>query len=1293
MSMSTLWAVSRFYNADRLSSNLITCITQDRQGYIWIGTEYGLNRFDGVHFDQFYADDRSEGPLLGNHILRLLKDSQGELWILFRNGLQRYDENTRTFQTVRFDSNEEMLLSDIIQCQDGSLLVLTPAKGLWMVHPETMTATQDATLSRWKLPASSHKVLEDDKARLWICSNNHGFMLIDRKTGKSKTYDESTLGSKGTSAVGQDAHGRILVLSRKHILLFNEETLQLEPLITFDRKLSARHLFRTPQGELLVGTFGRGIYRVDVPERELMPMYEEETAALVSGEPKVNALMVDALQNVWIGCFQQGLVCLSSQQMPFSFRSLTDINTENEGQLTTLFSDRQGRVYFGYEKGGIVSLDDHGRQAGQWLAPHTVISGVDDGHNWLWIGTYNNGVYRMNLQTHEVKWMEALTGERIKSITFDRQGNAYLAVFNKGLRSYISDGSQERTLAKGKLQLHNPYINVLMTDSKGMIWIGHYYGFDLYDPTSDRLQEVTMDTTLRKSTIYAISETKDGLIWLGTNHGLYGYDRQKKVWEHYSKTEGLPNEIVCGIIETEDGSLWLSTYRGLSQMNRTTGQFTNYYKGGGLQEMSYSRGIYLHSAGGYMMFGNDNGITYFRPKDVKPAEFLRSIALTTLLIGNLQQTVMDNQITLSHLDNTFTLRFSTMDFRDPDNIIYEYRFSDEPKDVWHQTTPGEAEITFTHLSVGRHQLEVRAIDNGLRSEATKIDIRITPPWYRSWWAYTLYIVILGGIALMLWLNWRHKQLAETNEEKIKFFVDVSHELRSPLTLIKSPLETLLGQQHDTQTQRALRNISRNTDRLLSLINEILSIRKIEKGQMRLHYAETPMTTFLADICHNYDYLAEKRKIQLTFQSEDESLLAWVDHEHFDKVINNLLTNAMKYVNDKGQIDVLLRKTTDGKSGQGYAEMVVRDDGTGIDEQQLQHVFERFYQASARPQSGQMGYGIGLNLAYKVVRLHGGTIEAHNRTDVEHGSEFIVRMPLGNDHLPKDQLVDADYFVTKEERLTAPVDNYIDEKHRSSRKKTTNRVVVVDDDAEMRNFLSTELGFTYHVAAYADGQQAWGAINETLPDLVISDVVMPVMDGFELLHRIKNNTKTSHIPVILLTTKTEHQSRMEGLEEGADAYMDKPFNLEELEARAAGLIANRLRMKGKFSGNQEQEGVVKPIELKGNDAQLMERIMANINERLSDEDFNVEALAEAVGLSRVQLHRRVKEITGISVGEFIRNLRLQQAAKLLAKGDVTVSQVTYAIGMANPTHFTTAFKKYFGVTPTEYMNKHKEQADS
>lgn len=1290
----------RLYTAEELSSNQITSLCQDRQGYIWIGTEYGLNKFDGVYVKQYYNDEERPQSLLDNIVRMLFTDRDGVIWVVTNRGVQWYNRTGDSFETVTFDGDPHTDVNDLCQAPDGSIWMLHAERGVYTLSPGERAAQPLETVNALLRDGNRcDNMFLDNNGNLWIAFENGGLQRINPRTQETHFYHHADLQNNRVVDLAEN-QGRIYASTYGSLLQYNAENDRFQPLVSYPR-MAVQKLFPGQEGHLLTATSGNGLWDMDLQTGTCSPVEEitPQRHANLS-QDKVSAYLKDRDGNVWIGCNQKGLLFADARPSPFHFLPLSTIQTNNGNVLRSVFADKNHHVYLCQERGGITSITHEGKALAHWMGQHTVMSIWEDGDDNFWVGTYRNGLYHLDIRSGKEVHVAATGDQRIGSITRDREGNLYIAAFNDGLRSFSPDGKQERTLAGGRLPLHNPYLNTLFTDGEGRIWIGHYYGIDVYDPQADKLVDMPVHPSLRSAIVYAIGQSPyDRSIWIGTNKGLFQYYTEgadKGTWKRFTTQDGLPNDIVCDLVILADGTLWISTYRGMGRIT-TDGTFTRYYRGNGLEEWSYLRSVGCYSAFGEVIFGNQNGITYFVPGAIPADKFSQGITLTAMRMGDIDVNASTlsggrpiltrpleetDHISVSHQDNTFSLRFSPMDFRDPQSIFYEFRFAGGPKGQWYRTEAGRSEIYFSHLSTGNNHLIVRACENGVFSPEKQLTIHVMPPWYRTWAAYVFYALLLVGV-LVLWLrSARNRRLAEMNEDKIKFFVDISHELRSPLTLIKSPLSQLLATPQDPQTTRALRNMERNTNRLLTLTNQILSIRKMEKGQMTLHYAKTPLADFVSDICHDYDYQTEKRQVTLHFRNEAPETVVWIDRDNFDKVVTNLINNAIKYTGEKGHIDVVVRE--DGR----FAELLVQDDGPGIDEAQLKRIFERFYQTSARPAAGQMSYGIGLNLTQKIVALHGGSVQAQNRADGQ-GSVFTVRLPLGTSHLPQDQLVGEDYFAGGAGAdKSLPVTDA--DRPRKIRRKTTYHIAVVDDDDEIRHFLETELGESYHVHAYPDGQKALEGIVDTVPDLVVSDIVMPVMDGVELLKRLKASTTTSHIPVILLTTKTEHESRIKGLEEGADAYVDKPFNLEELETRIAGLIANRVRMKGKFSGAQEQQDTVRQVELKGNDAALMERIMQAINERLDDSEFNVEALGDAVGLSRVQLHRRVKDITGITVGEFIRNLRLQQAARLLEEGDITVSQVTYAVGFANPTHFSAAFKKHFGVTPSEYLGKHQKR---
>ena len=1275
----------RLYGNDMLSSKLVTSICQDSRGYVWIATEYGLNRFDGVYFTQYYADT---GEGLANNQVQNVMPCGGGVLVDMYSSVQLYTPDDNRFHDIRLKDAPAVSVKSIVTTPSGDVWLVNSGHGIWQVDLKKMEARPVAKVNRAVGGYKLKSALMDKRGRLWLSTLENGLVMYDTRTNRVLRFLDDAANRTKVAGIMEDAKGRVVVATNNNgIYLPDGRTGAIAKLCDV-KGVTVMRSFCDSNGGMYLGTSIYGMWRVDINGRRAVPLYTPAELPLM---PRADAWAFcrDKDGNAWIGFHRGGLLFVSQRQQPFGYIAMDGVDGDNGSNVLAVAAAANGSLYVGKEGNGLFELTQSGEVGGRWLHGKGVSAIMPAGGGKVWVGThYNDGVCLLDTRTGSARWIadKDIVGSYVKGIAADKRGNIYLACFNKGLYSFTPDGLSRRTLCGGRMQLHNRYLNVLKADSRGLLWIGHYYGIDAYDPGRDRVLDLTMDSTMRTAVTYTIAETRDGLMWFGTNHGLFSYDTARRAWKHYTKADGLPVETVCGIAEGGDGSLWVSTFRGLCRLDRRTGRMATFYRGNGLEDDNYLRGACGVSPFGLVYFGNERGLTFFMPQKVQVASFQRGVTITGLYLQGRQVVMPEDAIRLDYRDNTFTLRFSTMDFREADNIYYEYRFKDEPRGVWHQTAAGTSEITLTHLAPGSHQLFVRACEGGVTSDIKKIDIRITPPWWRSWWAYTLYIMAALAVIALAFTAYRRKQQADNNESEIRFLIDVGHELRSPLTLIKSPLDMLLRHGYDQQTDRALRGMKRNTDRMLQLVNQILSIRRIEKGQMRLHYAQTDMTQFVADIVHDYDYEAEKRKITLSFTADGDGLKAYIDRDNFDKVVNNLLTNALKYTQDGGEVTVAL--AADG----GRLRLTVTDNGQGIDEEQLKRVFDRFYQVSSRTASGQLGFGIGLNLTYKLVKLHGGDITARNRTDGQTGSVFTVTLPQGAAHLAKDSIVDGSYFADKTEkdnRRRAESGTAADDepKQRKPRRATNYRVAVVDDDEGIRSFLASEMGLDYHVDTYANGREALEAVTDTLPDLVVSDVMMPEMDGFTLLRRLKNNTKTSHIPVVLLTTKVEQAARVEGLDYGADAYIDKPFDLEELLATAASLIANRQRVRGKFSGVQEQKEAVKPIELKGNDAQLMEKIMKVVNDRLSDSDFNVEALAADVGLSRVQLHRRVKEMTGITIGEFIRNLRMQQAARLFEQGDITVSQVTYAVGMVNPNHFAAAFKKYFGVTPSEYMAKH------
>ena len=542
------------------------------------------------------------------------------------------------------------------------------------------------------------------------------------------------------------------------------------------------------------------------------------------------------------------------------------------------------------------------------------------------------------------------------------------------------------------------------------------------------------------------------------------------------------------------------------------------------------------------------------------------------------------------------------------------------------------------------------------------------PWYSSTEAWIFYIAAMITIAAYAMWQYEKNKREELEEAKMRILINATHDIRSPLTLIIGPLNKLKQRITDKESRAEIDTIDRNAQMLLLLVNQILDERRIDKKQMHLHCQNTDLTALATGVAAMFQSNARQHDINLTVESAG-AVYAWVDRTNFEKVIQNLLSNSFKFTSDGGEICIRL------KQNDTNIVIEVADTGIGFHEENTEKLFDRFYQGKNTTGTRSAGTGIGLNLCRTLIQMHGGKIKAANRTDGKHGALMTITLPTGNKHLKPEEIIEGE--TTPEKQQTSIV-------KRNSSKSL--KILLVDDDDEILKYVCNELGEWYKFDGASNGKEALHALLSNHYDLVVSDIVMPVMDGISLLKNIRGNSLISDIPVILLTSKTDAADRLEGFKKGADAYLPKPFDMAELHIMIDNLIGRMRHLKGKFSGAQSQEGKVEQIKVKGNNDVLMERIMKSVNKNLANPDFNVEELTNDVGISRAQLHRKMKEITGISAGEFIRNLRLEQAARLIGEGKINITQVAYNVGFNNQTHFSTVFKKHFGMSPTEYAEK-------
>ena len=990
---------------------------------------------------------------------------------------------------------------------------------------------------------------------------------------------------------------------------------------------------------------------------------------------------------------------VSKESTPFHFWSIPTREYPKAGVITALYKDNDGHIVSGVEGEGVFKITSEGNITDHLFSGKTVSSIYKDYSGNLWFGGYYSGLYMQDTKGNVRFMLPEIKLKDIKKITGDDKGNLYLSLFGSGFIRYHVPTHTVTEYKSSSDGLRNNWIYTLLLDSKERLWIGHCNGVDYFDPVTEKFTPV-LSQSLGSFITYSLLEDVRGNIWAGTNKGLMCYHPGTKELHYYDEEDGLSNNFVYGLAEDERGNIWCSTLKGINLIKVAENKIASYYSERGLVDNEYTIGANYQSMNGLIYLGGVKGITTFHPDSVTAQKGKSTVILSNLYLGGEVVTaksksgrkpILDtfvtraDKISLAYEDNTFTLEFSTLDYRNSGNIFYEYRIREYEKN-WTSTQLGINQITYNHLNSGKYTFEIRACENGQYTPVKVIRIDIAAPWWRSSLAYACYALILLAVAFQIYLSVRRRHQKEMNEERIKLFINLSHEIRSPMTLIVSPLENLLKRDYDADTMKMLRLMQKNANRIINLMNQLLDMRKIEKGQLNIYCVETDMVDYIKELISLFTYQAEKRNINLHFDYKQEELPAWIDPNNFDKVLVNLLSNAFKYTPDGGEIKISLReKVNELTAGdlQHFIEIEVIDSGSGIDANKLEKIFERFYQAPSNGSNGSIGFGIGLNLCRMIVKLHHGTINACNRQDAQ-GSRFIIHIPYGKDHLKKSEWTDAENKTTSRVPSVLELSHESEEETAKTRNHKANyKIVIVDDDDEILRFLEAELSSQYKVYICRNGKEGLQTILKQQPDLIISDVVMPEMDGVSLLKTIRNNPNVSHIPFILLTSKAEYKDRIEGLSKGADVYLGKPFVVEELRVHIKNLIETRLLLKGKFSGVRDQAGKIEIAENKSGDERLMERVMNVMNKFLDDSEFNVEMLAREVGLSRVQLHRKMKDITGVSTSIFIRNLRMKKAAALLQEGKLNISEIADAVGFDSQANFATVFKKFYGVSPSEY----------
>lgn len=1313
----------RYFSSDHeLSSSLINQIFQDSYGMMWIATEDGLNRYDGAKFTVYHNVPTDSTSLYHNFVNLVFEHSDRRLFVSTYAGFQIYDRGADKFSKKLQVVTREGIVKDhpvsrILERKNGDILLL--CDDIFILDE---IRDDKVIVSRLKYDTTidgiPYRIIEDNDSNLWMLTEKMDvkqFYRID--TRGHVTPMGSRQARRFLEAIEIGADGKIYTGSlRTGLYRYDPSTDEFIHFTPDDGSdLSIKNLFSDPMsGLLFIATDGQGLKTFNPRTEQIKDFFRGNLDFALPGD-KVHHVIKDNYDNFWVGIFQKGVVMFPEQQSTFGYIGSRSVlhNVIGDKCVTALRKDEHGVLWVGTDKGGIYALNpDLSLKYHYKKGIPTVIMGMMDAGDKLYIGSYIEGWGLLDKSTGKFEYIETEDTKMSLSVygfSRDNSGNVWIASMGNGVFTYNPETKIVENNEAISSKINTWVSTLLYSQNSQRLYLGTYDGLYVADKCTSPSPQVT---SIKSGTIvYCIYEEPNGKIWCGSSTGLFSYDPETGKTVTYTTADGLPSNTVYAIQGEGINVLWLSTSSGLSRLDTSTVEFSNYHADNGLQSNEFYKNVSYKDSRGIMYFGGMNGITFFSPNDIKN----RGIKYTTRIVdfylhgvpvkagmksgirNIIDKPVYEaDMIKLSHNDNSFSVEFSTYELNRPESVIFMYALDN---DEWESLPYNVNRVNFSNINPGVHTLKVKAVDNGVQSDEVSIKIDIAPVWYNSGIARLIYLIIIGAIAWYIWLQYksRNRQKQEKmerenadkmKEARLQFFTNISHEIRTPLTLVMSPLEKLINSDHDSARQKEYRLIHRNATRILRLVNELMDIRKIDKSQMHLTFSETDLVPVIEDLCGTFDQAADDHSIALTFHHEgNDEVKAWVDPANFDKIIVNLLSNAIKFTPDGGKIDVNLTTgiTPDDDSPLGeYIEISVTDTGIGIPEEDRKHIFNRFYQVDT---SNIKGTGIGLHLVNSLVQLHHGTITVGDNPEGQ-GTRFVIRIPQGNSHLKVSDIA-LGPVVTESSRATGtsiglPPEEPSGDEENQNKTLTGERILIVEDDEEIRQYVSKELSSRYKVEECSNGKEALDIIFKKAPSLIISDVMMPEIDGLALTRKIKKNINLQHIPVILLTAKAQDKDNIEGLESGADAYITKPFNIDVLISTVNNLLISRKRLRNIYSGNQTHDTKVN-ITATSNDEKLMERIMKVLDKNISNPDITVEMLAEEVGMSRVHLHRRLKELTNQSPRDFIRNTRLRQAAKLMSEKHLSVSEAAMLTGFKNANNFATSFKELFGMTPTEYIN--------
>lgn len=1280
-----------------LSDKRITSICPTNDGSIWVGTLHsGLYYFkntdvDGTEPEHFFYNPQQANSLDDNRIHSIVQDGEGNIWVATPKSLHKaFMTGTKSIGFIRFDlfNQPKSLFVD----SDKNLWIGMAGRRLVRLkEPAKFRQATPENFREYKLktlaPDGPHFggiiAMEQGKDdNIWIGIHGSGLYWLNPETGDYKMYVPDPYKRESLSSGNIES----ILIDKTNVLW--------------------------------VGTEVGGLNKCDLSKKDILFYYENVMSKNTLSNTSVNAIVKGENDStIWVGT-QNGLNKIHFSGVGYKnpvFKhfypdeKLANSELPVQQPVRSVLIDKDGDYWLGGVEGIVhMSYDSKTEKAVFKVVNKQmfeVFASLEDSNGNLWFGSFVGG-------GGLIRWKKK---KKPNSNEFDFSEAVYYST-----RDQIEHG------------LSGDEISCIYEDSKHQIWIGTLQGgLNLFIPGLNGKKDQFISyqhnpdnpNSISHNSVFSVHEDQMGNYWIGTFGGglnkmiLPKESTDQVVFKHYLESDGLANDAVYGILEDKHGKLWISTDNGISCFDPVTEFFKNYSKEDGLQSSNYRKNAYLKNTDGYMLFGGLRGLNIFHPDNLVDNTIPAEVKLTGFKIKNedviVGKTYNDRVIldkSISHMDvielkyheNILTFEFAALHFAAPNKNKFKYQLEGFD-DNW-ETYKGLPFAHYTNLPPGSYSFKVIASNNDdtWNEQAAEMKFIIHPPFWLTQWAYAIYALIILGIVMSIRAYYRlqskertalkvQKEMKEVNRLKLQFFTNISHEFKTPITLILTPLEEILESSKESISFRPqLKVIERNANYLLRLVNQLMEFRKIEVGETKLVTTKANIINFVREVTFSFKALARSKNIDLSFESQLYTSDVWIDWDKFEKALNNLIFNAIKFTDKEGQVVVRVVKPKGDQTlhiedrgiNCDYIQVEVNDNGPGISKEQVPYIFQRFYRVSKEKSASNSGSGIGLAITKDLVDLHYGTIEVDSTEGI--GSCFIIKLPLGNSHLQAHEILentppeiltedelDAAFIIEEENLATSDTE---------ANHKTT--VLVVDDNRDIREVVRKGLDKKYQIFEAENGKQGLNIALRKIPDLIVSDVLMPEMDGIEFCHQLKTNIRTSHIPVILLTALNSVEHRIEGLESGADAYIPKPFKMKLLGVRIDKLIETREALKNGFV--TEAQITPEKVTLTSLDQSFLEKAMKFMENNMGDENYWTEELASDMNTSRSTFFRKLKKLTGYAPSDFMRIVRLKRAAQLLEQNQLTIAEIGYRVGFNDPGYFSKSFRKVYDQTPSQYV---------